>query len=410
MSRISFAKDKISILLLEGVHASAVNEFSARQYSRLESLPHALSEDALCERIGDVHILGIRSRTQLSERVFQAAQKLFCVGCFCIGTNQVDLAAARRQGVPVFNAPYSNTRSVAELVLGEIIMLKRGIHEKSMLLHQGIWTKDATKSYEIRAKTLGIVGYGHIGSQLSTLAEAMGLRVRFFDIEPKLALGNALPCETLDELLAISDIVSLHVPENPQTQGMIGQEQLSRMKTGASLINASRGTVVDIEALQESLKTGHLSGAALDVFPVEPSGNKEEFRSPLRGMPNVILTPHVGGSTIEAQANIGGEVSRKLIGYSDNGSTLGAVNFVPVSLPVKTGGTRFLHIHRNIPGVLKQVNEVFAARSLNISAQYLQTDPELGYVVVDIDGPAADKSILDDLRRIEGTIRVRFLF
>ncbi|MBF0502444.1 MAG: phosphoglycerate dehydrogenase [Candidatus Riflebacteria bacterium] len=410
MTRLSLAKDKISVLLLEGIHDSAVKELRQKGYTNIETLPQALDEEALCHKIADIHILGIRSRTHLTDSVFAAAKKLFSVGCFCIGTSQVNTQSARKSGIPVFNAPYSNTRSVAELVLAEIIMLLRGIHEKSMSLHGGVWTKSAADSYEIRGKTLGIVGYGHIGSQLSILAEAMGMRVLFFDIEAKLAIGNAQSCESLTELLAKSDVVSLHVPETPQTHGMIGYEQLSLCKKGAAFINASRGTVVDIYALAEFLKKKHLIGAAIDVFPVEPSSNKEEFQNPLRGLSNVILTPHIAGSTSEAQANIGNEVARKLIEYSDNGSTLGAVNFAQVALPVKYGGTRILHIHRNLPGVLKQVNEVFSSRNLNIAAQYLQTDPEIGYVVVDIDGKIEEKKVIEELRQINGTIRVRFLF
>ncbi len=412
MSKLSFSREKISILLLEGIHDSAVELLRSRGYSGIESLPGALDDDVLIEKIARAHIVGIRSRSQLSQRVLAAAPRLFCIGCFCIGTNQVDLSAARRQGIPVFNAPHSNTRSVAELVLAEIVFLLRGIHERSAQVHRGKWPKNAKDAYEMRGKTLGIVGYGHIGSQLSVLAEAMGMRVRFYDIVRKLALGNAQPCHTLDELLHESDVVSLHVPDTLATRGMIGPAQLRLMKPRSYLINASRGTVADIEALAQALRAKHLLGAAVDVFPDEPASNNDEFISPLRGMDNVILTPHIGGSTLEAQANIGLEVADKMIEYSDNGSTLGAVNFPQVALPTRelATGTRFLHIHRNVPGVLKRINEVFAARDVNISAQYLQTDAEVGYVVVDVDGAAGQDEVREELRGIEGTIRVRFLY
>lgn len=412
MSKLSLSKDKISILLLEGIHDSAVELLRSRGYSTIESLPKALDDAELTEKIARTHVVGIRSRTQLTAPVLAAAHRLFSIGCFCIGTNQVDLGAARRLGVPVFNAPHSNTRSVAEMVLAEIVMLLRGLHQRSLAVHRGEWPKSAANSFEARGKTLGIVGYGHIGSQLSVLAEALGMKVRFYDIVRKLALGNAQPCHTLEELLQTSDLVSLHVPDTAATRGMIGVEQLRLMKPRSYLINASRGTVVDIGALAQALRSKHLLGAAIDVFPSEPGGTDDVFESPLRGMDNVILTPHIGGSTLEAQANIGLEVADKLIEYSDNGSTLGAVNFPQVALPTRehASGTRFLHLHRNVPGVLKRINEVFAARNLNIAAQYLQTDPEVGYVVVDVDGAVAEDEVRDELRAIEGTIKVRFLY
>lgn len=410
MTRHSLAKDKIRVLFLEGVHQSAVEEFRRNGYTQIEQLKVALDEAELIEKIQGVHILGIRSRTRITDKVLAAANRLLTIGCFCIGTNQVSLNSARKAGIPVFNAPYSNTRSVAELVIGEIIMLLRRIPEKSRACHDGAWDKSATNSFELRGKTLGLVGYGHIGTQLSVLAEAMGMKVRFFDIEKKLALGNAQPCATLEELLGISDVVSLHVPSTPQTKNMFGAEQVKAMKPGSYLINASRGSVVDIDALAQGLKSGHLLGAAIDVFPKEPASNGEEFVSPLRGLENVILTPHIGGSTQEAQENIGLEVAEKLIKYSDNGSTVGAVNFVEVSLPVKAGGTRFLHIHSNVPGVLRKVNEVFSQSALNISAQYLQTDPEVGFVVVDVEGAVDEGAVLQQLQEIDGTIRVRFLY
>ncbi len=409
-TRLSLPKPAIRVLLLEGVHDSALQRLAAQGYTSVERLPQALGEAALIERIAGVHILGIRSKTQVTEAVLAAARRLFCIGCFCIGTDQVALAPAERAGIPVFNAPYANTRSVAELVLGEIIMLLRDVPHKSAAAHAGKWLKSAKGSHELRGKVLGIVGYGHIGSQLSVLAEAMGMRVIYFDIVDVLSIGNARACTTLGELLAEADMVTLHVPDTPLTRGMIGAAELRAMKPGSFLVNAARGGVVDIAALAAALADGHLHGAAIDVFPREPAGEAEEFESPLRGMPNVILTPHIGGSTEEAQVGIGVEVAEKLVRYSDNGSTLGAVNFPEVSLPVKAGGTRFLHIHRNEPGILRQVNEVFAARRLNLSAQYLQTDPEIGYVVTDVDGPVEETQLLAELQAVPGTIRARFLY
>jgi D-3-phosphoglycerate dehydrogenase / 2-oxoglutarate reductase len=355
--------------------------------------------------------LGIRSRTELTEEMLAAAPKLTAIGCFCIGTNQVNLAAAARRGIPVFNAPYSNTRSVAELVLGEIIMLLRGIPEKNALVHRGGWTKSAVGSVEVRGKTLGIVGYGHIGTQIGILAEQLGMRVLFHDIESKLPLGNARAMPTLAALLEESDVVTLHVPETPQTKNLIGSEQLARMKKGAHLINAARGTVVDIPALALALENQQLAGAAIDVFPAEPKGNDEEFVSALRAFDNVILTPHIGGSTVEAQANIGTEVADKLIRYSDNGSTVTAVNFPEVTLPehVGTGKSRLLHIHRNIPGVLASINERFSKHSINISAQYLQTNEHIGYCVMDVDA-AASAIAIDEIQSVPGTIRARILY
>jgi D-3-phosphoglycerate dehydrogenase len=406
----SLSKDKIKILLLEGVHENAIKELKDLGYTNIEALKIGLDEDQLIEKIQGVHILGIRSRTRVTEKVLAAANRLMCIGCFCIGTNQVALEAAHKAGIPVFNAPYSNTRSVAELVIGEIVMLMRRIPDKSRGCHAGQWDKSATNSFELRGKTLGIIGYGHIGSQLSVLAEAMGMQVRYFDIEKKLAIGNARPVSTLKELLSSSDVVSLHVPSTPQTKNMIGKAEIRAMQKGAYLINASRGNVVEIEPLADALKDGHLLGAAVDVFPKEPASNGEEFQSPLRNLPNVILTPHIGGSTLEAQANIGLEVAEKLIKYSDNGSTVGAVNFVEVSLPVKAGGTRFLHIHKNVPGMMRRLNEIFSAKDLNISAQYLQTDAEMGYVVVDVDGDVDEATLMSELTALDGTIRARFLY
>ncbi len=409
MTRLSLAKDRIKILLLENVHRTAVDTFTAHGYSAVEQIPKALDQAALIERIQGVHMLGIRSATDLTPAVFQAANRLFAVGCFSVGTNQVDLAAARRAGVPVFNAPYSNTRSVAELVLGEAIMLLRGIPEKSAAAKAGRWLKSAKGSTEARGKTIGIVGYGHIGSQVSVLAEALGMRVIYFDTTKKLMIGNARPCPTLPDLLREADVVTLHVPDTPRTRDMIDAEALAHMKSGGILINASRGNVVVIDALAAALADGRLRGAAIDVFPKEPGSDAEAFVSPLQRFDNVILTPHIGGSTEEAQANIGAEVADKLVEYSDNGSTVGAVGFVQVSLPSKPTGTRFLHIHRNVPGVLRRINDIFASRNVNISAQYLQTDSDMGYVVSDIDGEV-ETDIRSELESIEGTIRVRFLY
>lgn len=410
MTQLSLSKDKIRILLLEGIHQNAVRVLTDHGYATVESLPAALDAEVLKRKIADVHMVGIRSRTKLTADVLAQARKLLCIGCFCIGTNQVDLARARLAGVPVFNAPYSNTRSVAEMVMGEIVMLLRRTFEKSTQAHAGIWRKTATGSHETRGKVLGIVGYGHIGSQVSVLAESLGMRVLYHDIVEKLPLGNAVARHSLAELLSSSDLVTLHVPATPETRAMIGAQQIAAMKPGSHLINAARGNVVVIPALVEALKSGHLAGAAIDVHPEEPASGDEEFVSPLRGLPNVILTPHVGGSTLEAQANIGIEVADKMVKYSDNGSTLGAVNFPEVALPGQGKVTRFMHIHRNIPGVLSRINGVFASRGLNIAGQYLRTDGEIGYVVVDVDGEAIDGDKLRrELQEIDGTMRVRFL-
>jgi len=407
----SYPRQDIKVLLLEGVSASAVENFKRAGYSQVELHAKSLPEAELKARIADAHIVGIRSRTQLSEDVLAQAKRLIAVGCFCIGTNQVDLTAARKLGVPVFNAPYSNTRSVAELVIAEAIMLLRGIPQKNALCHRGGWTKSAAGSYETRDKVLGIVGYGHIGTQVGVLAESLGMRVIFHDIETKLSLGNARAVSSLDELLERADVVTLHVPETPATQLMIRREQLAKMRAGAMLINASRGSVVDIDALATALRDGHLAGAAVDVFPLEPKGNDDAFVSPLIGMENVILTPHIGGSTLEAQDNIGIEVASKLIRYSDNGSTLSAVNFPEVALPEHPNSRRLLHIHRNVPGMLSRINELFSAGNINIDAQFLQTDSEVGYVVIDVSADAQQANVLkDQLAAIPGTLRSRVLY
>lgn len=408
MTNFSLQKDKIKILLLEGLHQSAVDTFTNAGYTNIESIKTSLSEEELCEKIKDVHFIGIRSRTNLTANVIEAAEKLVAIGCFCIGTNQVDLVAAQKAAIPVFNAPFSNTRSVAELVLGEILLLLRGIPEKSAKAHRGEWLKSATGSYEARGKQLGIIGYGHIGTQLGILAENLGLRVKYYDIENKLSLGNTEQIMDLNELLRTSDIVSLHVPETEQTKWMMGPEQFAQMKDGVIFINASRGTVVDIDALSSALVSKKVAGAAVDVFPVEPKSNSEEFVSPLREFDNVLLTPHVGGSTQEAQANIGYEVAGKLTKYSDNGSTLSAVNFPEVSLPAHTGSSRLMHIHHNKPGIMSQIALAFADEGMNISGQYLQTADDIGYVVIDVESDHAERGLIK-LKAIEGTIRARLL-
>jgi len=394
--------------LLEGIHPVAAEIITGHGYTRVEVVKHALGSNELRHALKGVHFLGIRSRTQLNESAIRQADRLTAVGCFCIGTNQVDLMAAQRHGVPVFNAPFSNTRSVAELALAEIIMLMRGIPQRSAAAHRGEWLKSATHSHEIRGKTLGIIGYGHIGTQLGILAESLGMRVIYYDIEHKLPLGNATKTDTLSELLKQSHIVSLHVPQTDQTAGLADARFLRTMRKGAFLINASRGTVVDIDALARALDTQHLAGAAIDVFPLEPGANSEVFESPLRGKDNVILTPHIGGSTIEAQENIALEVASKLVKYSDNGSTVSAVNFPQVSLPDHENVSRILHIHHNEPGVLQRINRVFSDSSVNIAAQYLDTRGEIGYVVMDLEtGNPVD--LMQQLRAVPGTIRTRIL-
>jgi D-3-phosphoglycerate dehydrogenase len=412
MTKTSLDKSKIKILLLEGIHPSAAEKFQADGYSNIECHQKALRREELESAAVDAYFVGIRSATQLGREFFENASRLIGVGCFCIGTNQVDLAAAEERGIPVFNAPFSNTRSVAELVLAEIILLLRGIPERNAAAHRGEWLKTATGSHEVRGKTLGIVGYGHIGTQVGVLAESLGMQVVFHDIETRLALGNARQAQSLDALLEAADVVTLHVPETAATFHMIGGGQLERMKPGAGLINASRGTVVEIAALAAALQSGQLCGAAIDVFPAEPKSVAQEFLSPLRGMDNVLLTPHIGGSTEEAQENIGIEVASKLIKYSNNGSTLGAVNFPEVSLPEYPGKNRVLHIHRNQPGVLSAINAVFSEEAINIAGEYLQTDAKVGYVVIDIEaGERAETvEIRRKLEQVPGTIRTRILY
>ena len=409
--RLSLPKDKIRVLLLEGVNDAAAELFVAAGYRNLERLPKALDDAALAKALADVRILGIRSRTQMTEEVFAVAPRLFTLGCFSVGTNQVDLKAAQRRGIPVFNAPFSNTRSVAELTIGEIVMLLRRIPDRSEAAHQGHWDKSAAGSFEVRGKTLGIVGYGNIGSQLSNLAEAMGMRVIYYDHTDKLRHGNTESVKTLTDLLAKADIVSLHVPETPATHNMIGEAEIAAMKPGAFLINNARGTVIDLDALAEALRSGHLGGAAVDVFPKEPASNSERFVTPLQGIPNVILTPHVGGSTEEAQERIGTEVAKKLIDYSDTGATVGAVNFPQVQLPPRPSGTRFMQVQLNVPGNLLRLNNLFTSRGINIASQFFQSDEEIGYVVIEADdiGDDAD-AILRDIRALEGTVRARVIY
>lgn len=409
MNKTSLDKNKIKFLFLEGIHQSAIDTLIAAGYSNIEAISTSLPEDQLKQKIADAHFIGIRSRTHLNADIFDCAKKLVAVGCFCIGTNQVDLQAASERGIAVFNAPYSNTRSVAELVLAEAILLLRGVPEKNISCHNGGWMKSANNSFEIRGKTLGIVGYGSIGTQLSILAENLGMHVIFYDIINKLSLGNAHPTSSLEELLQQSDIVSLHVPETPATKWMIGEKEIQCMKKGAILINAARGTVVDIEALASAMTANHLAGAAIDVFPVEPRGNDEEFQSPLRGLYNVILTPHIGGSTIEAQENIGVEVAEKLIKYSDNGSSITSVNFPEVSLPSHPDIHRILHIHKNVPGVMTSINTILSEAGVNIKAQYLQTNEKVGYVVIDLDKTSSIKT-LEKLQHVKETIHCRILF
>lgn len=409
MAPKSLEKSKIRFLLLEGVHPSAVDTLRNAGYDNIELHQKALAPDDLKKAIAKAHFVGIRSRTQLTEDVLEEARKLVAIGCFCIGTNQVDLAAATRRGIAVFNAPFSNTRSVAELVIAEAILLLRGVAARNAAAHRGEWQKSATNAYEIRGKRLGIVGYGNIGMQLGVIAEGLGMQVQFCDVVSKLPLGNARQLPSLDQLLAQSDVVSLHVPETRGTRNMIGAAQLAQMPKGSILLNASRGTVVDIDALAASLESGHLGGTAIDVFPVEPRSNDEEFVSPLRAFDNAILTPHIGGSTVEAQANIGVEVAEKLSRYSDTGATTSSVNFPEVSLPEHEGSHRLLHIHHNVPGVMSAINRVFSEYDINVSAQFLQTNEAVGYVVIDVDAEYSDVA-LAKLASIDGTIRSRVLF
>lgn len=409
MSKYSFDKDRIKVVLLEGIHESAVKYFHDNGYHDVEYYREAMNGQELEKKVQQAHIIGIRSRTELRKDILQRAGKLIAIGCFSIGTNQVDLYDAKMLGVPVFNAPFSNTRSVAELVIAECIMLLRGVPEKNALAHRKIWKKTIGNAVEVRGKTLGIIGYGHIGSQVSVLAESLGMNIIYYDIEKKLSLGNAKPLCSLEELLGSADIVTLHVPSTPLTKKMISGPQVAMMKKGACLINTSRGDVVDYWAVAEGLKKGHLAGAAADVFDPEPVSNEEPFIHELQEFENVILTPHIGGNTREAQASIGIEVAEKLVKYSDTGSTIGAVNFVEISLLPNSSTQRFLHIHRNVPGVLKEINNFFSSRGINISAEYLQTDADIGYVIIETESELELQSI-SELRNIPHTIKVRMLY
>ena len=409
MAKISLDKSKIKFLLLEGVHQNALDVLKGAGYTNIEYHKKALDGEELIEAIKDAHFVGIRSRTHLTKEILEHAPKLVAIGCFCIGTNQVDLAEAKRRGIPVFNAPFSNTRSVAELVLAEIILLMRQVPKANMEVHRGVWNKSAAGANEVRGKKLGIIGYGHIGSQLSVIAEAVGMQVYFYDTENKLPLGNAQQVASLEELLSSCDAISLHVPENASTKNLMSAERIAQLKEDAILINAARGTVVDLDALATRLEANTLRGAAIDVFPVEPASINDPFESPLRKFDNVILTPHIGGSTAEAQENIGTEVANKFVKYSDNGSTLSAVNFPEVSLPANNNAKRLLHIHQNKPGILNKINQVFVDQNVNIAGQYLQTDPEIGYVVIDVQLEDSSEA-LKRLKEIDGTIKARVLY
>jgi D-3-phosphoglycerate dehydrogenase len=409
MKQQSLQKSKIKFLLLEGVHQSAIDALAKAGYTNVVTYPKALPSDDLKKEIKDAHFVGIRSRTQLSAEIFEAADRLVAIGCFCIGTNQVDLEAAAKRGIPVFNAPFSNTRSVAELVMAEVILLLRGVPQRSAAAHRGEWQKSATGAFECRGKTLGIIGYGNIGMQLGVIAESLGMKVIYFDVESKLPLGNAQPKATLSALLKEAHVVSLHVPQHASTELLIGQREIAAMRSGSILINASRGNVVDLDALAEALNGNHIGGAAIDVFPVEPRSNNDEFISPLRGLDQCILTPHIGGSTQEAQENIGVEVAEKLTRYSDNGTTTSAVNFPEVALPEHEGKHRLLHVHQNIPGIMSAINQVFSESAVNVSGQYLQTMGDTGYVVIDIESDYS-KTLISQLSGIEGTLRTRVLF
>jgi D-3-phosphoglycerate dehydrogenase len=405
----SYPKEKIKILFLENISDKAVQKFKEYGYTNVAKLGGALNEDELIKAVKDVHILGIRSKTQITKKVLDHATKLQAIGCFCIGTNQVNLNEATKQGISVFNAPYSNTRSVAELVIGLSIMLIRRIPDKNTAAHNGIWNKEAKGSFEMRGKTLGIIGYGSIGSQLSVMAESLGMKVTFYDTETKLPLGNAIACKTIKDLVAGSDIISLHVPETSQTKNLINKSNLKFFKQGAILINYARGEVVDLEALAKSLKEGQLSGAAIDVFPVEPEKNGDAFTSPLQRLSNVILTPHIGGSTEEAQENIGDDVSTKLFQYLEKGITNGSVTLPAIGLPPVEGAHRILHIHNNVPGVLSAINTELSKHHINIVGQYLKTNDDIGYVVLDVDKKLS-KQAAALLRNVKETIKVRMLY
>jgi D-3-phosphoglycerate dehydrogenase len=404
----SFPKDQIKVLLLENIHPSAHSIFRGESF-QLETASSALGEDELCKRIEDVHVLGIRSKTRVTDRALASARRLLSLGCFCIGTNQVDLASANRRGVPVFNAPFSNTRSVAEMIVAEVVMLSRRLGDRVREMHVGQWRKVATGSFEVRGKTLGIVGYGHIGRQVGVIAEMLGMRVVFYDIAARLPMGNNHPTQTLEELLAQSDFVTLHVPETPQTRGMMGAKELAAMRAGGYLLNASRGTVVDLGALADSLRSGHLAGAAIDVFPEEPETNSDGFAAPLQGLANVIMTPHIGGSTAEAQEAIGREVGAALVKFVNAGVTTGAVNFPQVDAPPTPGKHRILNVHKNVPGVLRDINHLVSDKGANIAAQVLATDPDIGYLVMDLDQDVS-RDVKNAMAALPTSIKTRILY
>ena len=405
----TFPKEKIKMLMLEGVHSSALKLFNDHGYNDIEVSKASMTENELVEKIKNIHLLGIRSKTQLSEKILNAANKLIGIGAYCIGTNQINMNAAIENGIAVFNSPFSNTRSVAELVIAHCINLMRRVFEKSEAAHKGKWMKDSSDSYEVRGKILGIIGYGHIGSQVSVLAENMGMKVIFYDIEPKLSLGNAVPVKTLNNLLEQADIITLHVPGHSSTKNLIDASRLKVMKKGAVLINYSRGDVVDLNAVKLSLENNHLHGFAVDVFPVEPQNNNEKFVTSIQGIPNVILTPHIGGSTQEAQENIGLDVAGKLISFLETGSSNGSLSVPALSLPVQQETHRLLHIHKNIPGVLSEINGVLSRLNVNILGQYLKTNAQIGYVVLDIDKNTST-IVLEELKKVKSTIRVRSLY
>jgi D-3-phosphoglycerate dehydrogenase len=405
----SYPKEKINILLLENISDTAVKFFKDNGYTSVKKVTGALSEEDLIREVKDVHLLGIRSKTQITSRVLDAAKKLQAIGCFCIGVNQVDLKYAKQQGVAVFNAPYSNTRSVAELVIGLSILLIRRIVDKNKAAHEGVWLKDAKGSYELRGKTLGIIGYGNIGTQVSVLAEALGMHVIFYDTVTKLPLGNAVAKKSLKDLVSQADIITLHVPETASTKNMINKNVIKNFKKGSILINYARGEVVELEALAKALQEGQMSGAAVDVYPWEPEKNGDKFTTPLQGLPNVILTPHIGGSTEEAQQNIGEDVSNKLFQYLEMGGSIGSHTVPPLSLPPQEGAHRILHIHRNVPGVLSAINTTLANNKINILGQYLKTNEEIGYVVLDVDKKLSNTA-LQLLKEVKDTIKVRLLY
>jgi D-3-phosphoglycerate dehydrogenase / 2-oxoglutarate reductase len=405
----SYPKEKINILFLENISDKAVQQFQKNGYLNIKRLKAALSEEELLKEIKDVHLLGIRSKTLITPKVLEAAKKLQAIGCFCIGVNQVNIKAATKQGVTVFNAPYSNTRSVAELVIGAAIMLIRRIPDKNKAAHEGIWLKEATGSYELRGKTLGLIGYGNIGSQVSVLAESLGMKVMYYDVETKLPLGNAEDGKSLKEVLNRSDVVSLHVPETPQTKNLINRSNIKHFKKGAILINYARGEVVDVKTLRAAIEDGAIGGAAIDVFPVEPEKNGDRFETPLQGLKNVLLTPHIGGSTEEAQQNIGEDVSVKLFNYLEKGITTGSHTVPPLALPPVEGAHRILHIHNNVPGVLSAINTQLSKHGINIVGQYLKTNEDIGYVVLDVDKKLSTKAV-ELLRHVKETIKVRMLY